>query len=276
MPHRCELAPVEDRLTWPLQRYDRCSPAARRSRVEWPRRRCRRLSVVDGHQRAADDATCPSSTLLHAKQRSIRRGVKVGEHSLVRIRAALRVGAEGEIEDRRVARQARSSGAGSPARDRSSDQTNVSRSRNRLNSLSSCTMPELAELSGPHHHEHLPGLGQQLQDVVDQSEDNRCRPRRRSRCRRAARRAEIARSTAANRSGVSGNSCWRCLRAKTARRAGERHDQVRLGTIGEGGSDVVDDRLFGRADKPCWAHDDLDDVHRASGALDPGRRGSCR
>ena len=40
-----------------------------------------------------------------------------------------------------------------------------------------------------------------------------------------------------------------------------------LGTIGEGGSDVVDDRLFGRADKPCRAHDDLNDVHGSPGAL---------
>ena len=49
----------------------------------------------------------PSSTLCARKQGSIRRGVKVGEHSLVRIRPALRVRAEGEIEDRRVAWKAR-------------------------------------------------------------------------------------------------------------------------------------------------------------------------
>ena len=49
--------------------------------------------------------------------------------------------------------------------------------------------------------------------------------------------------------------------------AGDRDDQVRLGTIGEGGSDVVDDRLFWRADKPCRTHDDLDDVHGLLGAL---------
>jgi hypothetical protein len=28
-------------------------------------------------------------------------------------------------------------------------------------------MPELADLSGPHHHEHLPGLRQQLKDGID-------------------------------------------------------------------------------------------------------------
>ena len=51
------------------------------------------------------------------------------------------------------------------------------------------------------------------------------------------------------------------------RGAGDRHDQVRLGTIGEGGSDVVDHRLFGRADKPCRTDDDLHDVHGSAGAL---------
>ena len=40
-----------------------------------------------------------------------------------------------------------------------------------------------------------------------------------------------------------------------------------FGTIGEGGSDEVDDRLFWRADKPRWAHDDLNEVHRLLGAL---------
>ena len=49
--------------------------------------------------------------------------------------------------------------------------------------------------------------------------------------------------------------------------AGDRDNQVRLGTIDEGGSDVVDHRLFWRADKPCWTHYDLDDVHGPLGAL---------
>ena len=34
---------------------------------------------------------------------------------------------------------------------------------------SSSPAPELADLSGPHHHEHLPGLGQHLEDVIDES-----------------------------------------------------------------------------------------------------------
>ena len=45
------------------------------------------------------------------------------------------------------------------------------------------------------------------------------------------------------------------------RGAGDRHDEVRLGTIGEGGTDEVDDGLFRRADEPSRAHDDLNEVH---------------
>jgi len=45
----------------------------------------------------------------------------------------------------------------------------------------------------------------------------------------------------------------------------ERHDQVRLGTIGERRLDVVDDRLFRRADKPRRADDHLNDVHGTAG-----------
>ena len=38
-------------------------------------------------------------------------------------------------------------------------------------------------------------------------------------------------------------------------------------TIGEGGSDVVDNRLFRRADEARWRDDDLDDVHGSADAL---------
>ena len=40
--------------------------------------------IVNGHQRAADNSMTDVHA-LHPKQRSIRRGVKVGEHTLVRI-----------------------------------------------------------------------------------------------------------------------------------------------------------------------------------------------
>ena len=63
------------------------------------------------------------------------------------------------------------------------------------------------------------------------------------------------------------------LAREDRRGAADRHDQVRLGTIGEGGSDVVDDRLFRRATNPS-GHDDLDDVHGLFGR-GPVRRGSC-
>ena len=49
--------------------------------------------------------------------------------------------------------------------------------------------------------------------------------------------------------------------------AADRHDQVRLGTIDEGGSDVVDHRWFRRADKPCRTHHDLDEVDGRFGTL---------
>ena len=53
------------------------------------------------------------------------------------------------------------------------------------------------------------------------------------------------------------------LARENRRRAGDRNNQVRLGTIGERGSDVVDHRFFWRADKAGRTHDDLNDVHRA-------------
>ncbi len=51
------------------------------------------------------------------------------------------------------------------------------------------------------------------------------------------------------------------LAREDRRRAGESDDQVWLGAIGERGSDVVDDRLLGRADESGRADDDLNDIH---------------
>ena len=105
---------------------------------------------------------------MRRKQGGIRRGAKIGEHSLVRIRPALRVRAERDIEDRRVVWQ-----AGTAAQDLRKGQLvgpdecqAIVKSRELLLELST---PELAERSGPHHHEHLPGLGQHLEDVIDES-----------------------------------------------------------------------------------------------------------
>ena len=50
------------------------------------------------------------------------------------------------------------------------------------------------------------------------------------------------------------------------RRAPDRHDQIRLGTIHVGGSDEIDDRLFRCADKSRRPHGDLNEIDRA---LDP-------
>ena len=57
------------------------------------------------------------------------------------------------------------------------------------------------------------------------------------------------------------------LAREYSRGAADGHDEVRGRTIGVHGSDVVDDGLFGRADKPRRAHDDLNDVHGFPGAL---------
>ena len=127
-------------------------------------------------------------------------------------------------------------------------------------------MPELADLSGPHHHEHLPGLGQQLQDVldgarivVDDRDSGLVLPKRGV--------TEIPLIDGREQERRVGKELLSILAREDRGGAGDRHDQVRLGTIDEGGSDVVDDRLFWRADRPCWTHDDLDDVHGLLGAL---------
>ena len=127
-------------------------------------------------------------------------------------------------------------------------------------------MPELADLSGPHHHEHLPGLGQQLQDVLD---DARKIVGDRDRGLVLSKRSvtEIPLIDGREQERRVGKELLSILAREDRGGAADRHDQVRLGTIDEGGSDVVDDRLFGRADKPCRAHDDLDDVHGSLGAL---------
>ena len=62
--------------------------------------------VVKAQQRTADDSVAEHDA-LHSKYGRIRRGVQGVEHPLVRVHAAQRVDAKGEIEDRRVTRQAR-------------------------------------------------------------------------------------------------------------------------------------------------------------------------
>ena len=127
--------------------------------------------VVDGHQRSADDSGAEEHA-VRGKQGRIGRGVKVGEHSLVRIRCPRRVRAESEIQDRRVVWQARTAAQGLRKRQivEPDKCQPVVKSPELVLELAT---PELAELSGPHHHEHLPGLGQQLQDVIDDVAESR-------------------------------------------------------------------------------------------------------
>ena len=128
------------------------------------------------------------------------------------------------------------------------------------------TTPEPAEWARPHHHEHLPGLGQQLENGLD-----------------GARKLVVDRDSGfvvSKRSVIEkpsidgreqdrrvGKELLSIFAREDRGRAGDRDDQVRLRTVNEGGSDVVDHRLFWRADKPCWPHHDLHDVHRLRRAL---------
>ena len=67
--------------------------------------------------------------------------------------------------------------------------------------------------------------------------------------------------------GPVGKELLSILASEYRRGTADRHDEVRFGTIGEGGSDVVDKRLFSRRDKPGRAHHDLDDVLGPFGTL---------
>ncbi len=100
------------------------------------------------------------------EERRIRGGAQVGDHSLVRIRRTYRVGPERQIENCRLVRQARRAaqdlrqGEIVPPDE---GQAIVKSPELRLE----LPVPELADLARPQHHEHLPGLGQQLEDTVD-------------------------------------------------------------------------------------------------------------
>ena len=119
-----QFAPVEHRWTCGLWWYpDLCGRFA----IQESNGDVRRAATqgVHGHHRPANDARSEEH-VDSRKQGRIRRGAKLGHHSLVRVRAALRVRVEAEVEDRRVGWQVRAS-AHDFARDRSSDQMNVRR-----------------------------------------------------------------------------------------------------------------------------------------------------
>ena len=92
--------------------------------------------------------------------------MKVGEYLLVRVRAALRVGAEGEIEDRRVTGKARDT-AQDILKGKLVGPYKCHAIAKSFEVALERSTPELAECAGPDHHEDLPGLGQYLQNVID-------------------------------------------------------------------------------------------------------------
>src|SRR6478609_2315263 len=171
--------------------------------------------------------------------------MKLGEHSLVGIRPTLRVRAEGDIQDRRVPWKART-----PTQDLRKGEIGGPDKRQpfakTFELLLELSTPESSQLSGPHHHEHLPGPGKQLQDVIDE-------------CRKIVDDSDgglvLAKRRVSKKSLIDRREQERCvgkeflsmLAREDRRRAGDTHNEFRLGTIGVRGSDVVDDLLFRRA-----------------------------
>ncbi len=191
-----------------------------------------RARLVNGHHRSADHPRAEVDA-LHPKQGRIRRRVKLGEHSLVRIRPALRVGAEGQIEDRRIAWKARTA-----AQDlRQGQFLGPDERQPVLKSLElfiELSTPESAEQSGPHHHEDLPGLRQQLQDFIDQPGiivDDRDGGFVLAQWRVSQKSLIDSRKQERR----VGKELLSIPAREYGRRAADRHDEVRLGTIGEDG-----------------------------------------
>ena len=129
------------------------------------------------------------------------------------------------------------------------------------------TTPEPAEWARPHHHEYLRGLGPQLEDGLEGARklvvDRDCG-------------LLVSKRSVSEKPPIDGREQDRrvgkellSISAREGRgRAGDRDDQIRLRTVKEGGSDVVDHHVFWRADKACWPHHDLHDVHSLRRAPD--------
>ena len=208
----------------------------------------------------------PSSGLNAAEHGGIRAGMKVGEHSLVRIRPALRISSEGDIEDRRVGRKARAA-------------AHYFRKRQVVGPDERQPLVKALELGSRAPDARIVRCGpapvttntcfvsgKQLQDVVD---DSRKIVDDRDGCFVLAKRrvAKISLVDSREHERRVGKELLSILAREDRRRTGDRQDEVRLGTIGESGPDVVDDRLFRCADEPCWTDDDLDDVHGSARAI---------
>ncbi len=201
--------------------------------------------VGDGQQRSADGSLAEVHA-LRGKQRCIGRGVKLAEQPLVRERHARRVRPKNDIQDGRVVRQARTA----PQGFRHGQVVEPGKCQSVVKSLElvlELATPELADRSGPHHHEHLPGLGQQLQDVldherivVDDRDSGLVVPKRGV--------TEILLIDGRQQRRRVGKELLSILAREDRGGAGDRDNQVRLGTIDEGRSDVVDHGLFRCAD----------------------------
>ncbi len=123
--------------------------------------------VVDGHQPAADDAMAEQRA-ERREDGGIRTGMKVGEHSLVGIRPALRICSEGDVVDGRVGRKARAAAQYFRKRHVVGPDERQPLVK-ALELVLEFSTPESSERSGPRQHEHLLRPGKQMQDVVDDS-----------------------------------------------------------------------------------------------------------
>ena len=127
---------------------------------------CGAAEFLDRQQPTADNSVAKHHGVFR-KQGSVRGCVQVGEHAVVGIRPTLRVGDQGHVKDRRTAWQ-----GGTAPHDLLNGQIvgpderqPAVKSRELVFELST---PERAQRSRAHHHEDLPGLGKQLQNVIDQ------------------------------------------------------------------------------------------------------------
>src|SRR4029077_894253 len=98
--------------------------------------------------------------------------------------------------------------------------------------------PEFADLSRAHHHEHLLGLGQQLQDVV--YEPGKIVGGRDGGVVLAKRRVcQVSLIDRREQERCVGKELPSIFAREQRRRAGKGHDEVGLGTISVGGTDEV-------------------------------------
>ena len=115
-------------------------------------------------------------------------------------------------------------------------------------------------MPGPHHDEHLFCLRQQLQNQID--DPRKIVSDRDSGLVFSKRRVtQILLIHRCQQERYVGKELLSIFARERRCGTSERHDEVRLGTIGERRSDVVDNRVFGRADKPCGANHDFNDIH---------------